>query len=93
MKLAWSSSYKRSFKRLAKTNTELKKKILATMEVLQNNPFSPQLKAHKLRGILEGTWACTVDYKTRLLFDFVKNPTTGETEILLIDIGSHEEVY
>lgn len=63
------------------------------MEVLQNDPFAPQLKTHKLKGMLEGTWACSVDYHTRLLFDFVTNLNTGETEILLIDIGSHEEVY
>jgi mRNA-degrading endonuclease YafQ of YafQ-DinJ toxin-antitoxin module len=29
----------------------------------------------------------------RIVFDFVKNQVTSETEILLINIGTHEEVY
>ncbi|WP_274381954.1 hypothetical protein [Myxacorys almedinensis] len=39
------------------------------------------------------SWACSVEYDCRIVFDFVENPETGETEILLIDIGSHDEVY
>ncbi len=38
-------------------------------------------------------WACYVDYDLRIVFDFVKNKTTDETEILLMNIGSHDEVY
>jgi hypothetical protein len=34
-----------------------------------------------------------VEYDCRIVFDFVDNPETGEEEILLIDIGSHDEVY
>ena len=63
------------------------------MELLQQDPFIPKLKTHKLKGILEGNWACTVDYDLRIVFDFVKDPITGKTEILLINIGTHEEVY
>lgn len=63
------------------------------MRLLQNDPFHNSLKTHKLKGVLDGSWACSVDYDLRIIFDFVKNPDTKETEILLIDIGSHEEVY
>jgi len=63
------------------------------MNLLQENPFNPKLKTHKLKGILEGTLACSIDYDYRIIFDFVKNQTSDETEILLINIGTHEEVY
>jgi len=89
--LNWTSSYKKSFKKI--TNPILKDKIIAAMNLLQENPFNPKLKTHKLKGILEGTWACSIDYDNRIIFDFVKNQTSDETEILLINIGTHEEVY
>lgn len=63
------------------------------MDLLQKDPFQPQLKTHKLKGILEGCWACSVEYNLRIVFDFVKNHVTDDTEILLINIGTHEEVY
>jgi len=46
---------------------------------------------HRLRGELAGFWACSVAYDCRIVFDFVgsqENPV-----LLLIDIGTHDEVY
>jgi len=34
-----------------------------------------------------------VDYQYRILFEFVRNPESGEEEILLLTIGTHDEVY
>jgi mRNA interferase YafQ len=91
--LHWSSSYKNAFKKIVKNNPQLKEKILASMELLQQDPFNIRLKTHKLKGVLEGSWACWVNYDLRIIFDLVKKGETGETEILLINIGTHEEVY
>ena len=91
--LNWSTSYKRAFKRITKTNPSSQDTIIKTMELLQVDPFSSKLKTHKLKGILEGVWSCSVDYDLRIIFDFVKNTVSNETEILLINIGTHEEVY
>ena len=38
-------------------------------------------------------WACTVDYDNRILFEFAQNAATGEEEILLVTLGTHDEVY
>jgi len=91
--LHWSSSFKRSFKKYSQSDQRTKEKIIKAMELLSIEPFSPQLKVHKLKGILEGSWACSVDYDLRIIFDFVTNSTSNTKEILLIDIGTHEEVY
>ena len=91
--LNWSSSYKNAFKKKIKIDPAIKTKIITTMELLQQDPFSPKLKTHKLKGILESNWACSVDYDVRIIFDFVKNQDTEETEILLMNIGGHDEVY
>jgi mRNA interferase YafQ len=37
--------------------------------------------------------ACSVSYDCRIIFGFEQDSETGEERILLIDIGSHDEVY
>lgn len=93
MVLNWSSSYKRAFKKTTKSTPDLKEKIIEAMNLLEQDPFHPKLKTHKLQGILEDNWACAVSYDLRIIFTFVKNSDANETEILLINLGSHEEVY
>jgi len=93
MILNWSSAYSRAFQKTTKNDPSLKDKILRAMRLIQQDPFAPALRTHKLKGDLEGNWACFIDYGLRIVFDFVKNPTMKETEILLMNIGTHEEVY
>jgi mRNA-degrading endonuclease YafQ of YafQ-DinJ toxin-antitoxin module len=68
-------------------------RIERTLKQLAEDPFHPTLHSHKLKGELAGAWACTVDYDNRVLFEFVRNPESGEEEILLLTIGTHDEVY
>jgi addiction module RelE/StbE family toxin len=91
--LVFSPLFKRAFKAAIKRRPELKSKIEDRLRVLATEPFAPMLKTHKLKGQLAGSWACTVEYDCRIVFDFVENAETEVEEILLIDIGSHDEVY
>ena len=68
--------FKKAYQKKIKTDDNLK------------NPFSKQLRTHKLTGTLKVLWAFSVDYDTRVIFSFLT-----DDEILLIDIGSHDEVY
>jgi mRNA interferase YafQ len=93
MILTTDERFKRSFKRLLKKNPQLQDKILAVLELLGNDPFTPSLKSHKLTGQLQGLWSCSVTYDCRIIFAFKKDSVTEENLIVLIDIGSHDEVY
>lgn len=93
MILITNQKFKRSFKRLVKKNTQLQDKILAILEILASDPFTPSLKTHKLTGQLDGLWACSVSYDCRIIFAFIEDTDTEESAIVLIDIGSHDEVY
>lgn len=86
-------SFKRSFKRLTKKNLQLREKILEVLNILTQDPFTPSLKSHKLTGQLSGWWSCSVSYDCRIIFGLTKNSETGEDLIVLLDIGSHDEVY
>ncbi len=55
--LVWDSSFKRAFKRLIRKNPQLKTKIFVVLELLLENPYNPTLKAHRLKGKLDGLWA------------------------------------
>lgn len=91
--LAWSSSFTRAFRRVIRRRPGLRPTIEHTLRQLAEDPFHPSLHSHKLKGPLAGAWACTVDYDNRILFEFVENPESGEEEIFLLTIGTHEEVY
>ena len=91
--LVFGSSFKRAFKRLIKRQPEIKQQIEERLALLANDPFEPLLQTHKLKGKLSGAWSCSVEYGCRIVFNFVENEDSGEEEILLIDIGTHDEVY
>lgn len=72
---------------------DLQDKIEHALELLANDPFFPLLHAHKLKGNLAGSWACTVDFEYRIVFEFVQDPESQEEMILLEAVGTHDEVY
>ncbi len=91
--LVWSSTFTRNLKRLLRRNPKLRISIEQTLQQLAEEPFHPSLRTHKLKGELSDKWACSIDYRNRILFKFVKNSDSGEEEILLLTLGSHDEVY
>jgi mRNA interferase YafQ len=91
--LIWGKTFVRAVKRTVRKNPALKQDIAETLRLLQENPFAAQLASHKLKGKLAGSWACSVGYDLRLVFDFVKSANQPEDDILLLEIGTHDEVY
>jgi addiction module RelE/StbE family toxin len=86
-----SSSFIRSAKRIVRKDFHLAKDIQATLELLSEDAFHPRLKTHKLKGNLTGSWACSVTYDLRIVFELVQHE--GQEAILLETIGTHAEVY
>ena len=63
----------------------------AVLALLTEEAFHPQLKTHKLKGKLGGSWACSAGYDLRVVFQFVQHK--GAEAILLESLGTHDEVY
>ena len=91
--LIWGNTFVRALQRTLRKYPALKNDIEETLRLLQENPFAPQLSTHKLKGKLAGSWACSVGYDIRIVFDFVKSASQPEDDILLLEIGTHDEVY
>lgn len=88
--LQWGNSFIKAFTRKTKSNVVIKSKIIDSLQLLEENPFNPKLRTHKLQGILKGLYACTVDYDLRIVFSINDE---SPLSIVLIDIGTHDEVY
>jgi mRNA interferase YafQ len=92
-RLVWESSFRKAFKRATRRAPDLSDKVFRTLQRLVENPSDPVLKTHKLSGRLSGLWACWVEYDCRIVFAFKPDPAGQEQLILLVDIGTHDEVY
>jgi len=88
VEIAFSSSFKKAFKKKIKRNKELEKLFWEKLKIFIENPFTPQLKTHKLSGELRNLWSFSLEYDLRVLFFFAE-----ENKVVLVDIGTHEEVY
>jgi len=55
--------------------------------------FAPSLMTHRLKGEFDGLRACSCGYDCRIIFSLEKNKETQKEEIVLLNIGSHDEVY
>ncbi len=88
IKVSFSSSFKRSFKKRIKGNSDLEARFWQKLARFTSDPFEQSLKTHKLSGKLQELWSFSVGYDARVLFYF-----TDEGDAVFVDIGSHDEVY
>ena len=86
-------SFKRALKRIIRKNPQLQERISEVLELLASDYLNPVLKSHKLSGQLDGLWACSVAYDCRIIYTLQQDSDTQEEMIVVIDIGSHDEVY
>ncbi len=91
--LRFSKHFAKRFKKLLRKNSHIQGKVLQVLEFLQQDPFTPSLETHKLKGELEGKYACSVAFDLRIVFVFEISLKTELAPILLLDIGTHDEVY
>ena len=81
MKIYYSSKFKREYKELSekiKLNAEEKEKVF------RNNSLDPRLNTHKLSGRLKEFWGFSINYRYRIIFEFVK-----KDEVWFHSVGDH----
>ena len=91
--LVLTPRFERAFRRLIGKNPALQPPIEAALRRLAMDANDPRLKTHHLSGQLKGLHACSVGYDCRIVFVRQKHPKTGVETLLLINLGTHEEVY
>ena len=91
--LVLAPKFKRAFRKFVQRNARLRKRIEDTLMQMQEDVFAASLGTHKLSGTLEGLRACSCGYDCRLVFSIERDPVGGGEVIVLLDIGTHDEVY
>jgi len=81
-------AFLRTAKKFFKIHPELKDRFQSIIEILRKDPKNTSLRIHPLGGRLKGLHAISLTYKYRitLIIRFT------EKAIILVDIGSHDEV-
>ena len=92
-KLVSTPRFEKAFRKFARRNLPLQQKIEDALAQLGDDAFAVSLGTHKLEGKLSGTLACSCGYDCRILFKFDRDEETEEDVILLLDVGTHDEVY
>ena len=87
--LVWTPRFTRAAKRFSKRHGEVRAKFAEVLLDLEDDPFQPHLKLHRLGGELNGIQAVSITYSYRITLTLI----VSDKEITLLDIGSHDEVY
>lgn len=79
-------SYTRAFfKRLGKYEEDFQREIFGKIEEFKKVENHKQLKVHKLHGKFSKCFSFSVDFRTRIVFEYI-----SKDEVVLLSIGDHD---
>ena len=87
--LLTTGHFDRRVVKFTRAHPELKKPLAKVLKNLEADPFMLSLRLHPLSGELEGLHAVSLTYVYRITLKL----RITKKEIILLDIGSHDEVY
>ncbi len=87
--IRFSEGYEKRAIKFFKKHKDLFDRYRKTIELLQLNPQHPSLRIHKLHGKLNQYASVSINMQYRVIVDFI----IVDKVIILIDIGSHDDVY
>ena len=87
--LVWSPAFVRSAEKFLRRHPDLRSKFAEVLRDLERDPFQPHLKYHHLGGTLKGIQAVSITVSHRITLTVV----IVRQEVVLLDVGSHDEVY
>ena len=83
MEITYTASFIRLLKSLPKA---LREEVREKINLFRDPKNHQQLKVHKLKGRLKGRYSFSVNYKTRIVFNYSDNT---HKEVRLDAIGDH----
>ena len=88
-KLVFPESYVRKARKFLKNHPEIRGQYRKTLELLELDPYHPSLRLHSLKGNLSGLSSVSINISYRIVLELL----IEGNEILLINIGKHDQVY
>lgn len=87
--LIFTEAYDKIEKRFLKRHPDLLDRYHKTLALLEQDPFHPSLRLHSLERRLAGLHAVSITLQCRITLEL----ELREREIILVNVGSHGEVY
>lgn len=88
MKIIWNSNFESKLQKYIKKHPEIAELIKEKLKLFQIDPFDPGLRNHKLSGKLKDLKAIVIGYDCRIIYYLLETD-----KALLVNIGTHDEVY
>lgn len=88
-KLLISDEYKKKLKKFFKKHPDMLDRYAKCIFILEQDPYHPSLRLHKLKGKLSDFYSISVNMEYRVIIDFI----IKDDEIIPVDIGTHDDVY
>ena len=87
--LVATQHFERRARKFLRKHPDLRRMLRDILDQLSQDPFEPCLKLHALAGSLAGLQAVSLthSYRITLILEIT------EQEIVLLDLGTHDEVY
>ena len=88
-KLVYTESYIKKASRFVKKHPDLLRQYEKTLKLLEIDPAHPSLRLHSLKGKLKDLYSVSINISYRITLEFF----IAQNEIILVNVGHHEEVY
>lgn len=88
-RLIYPESYIRKARKFLKKHPEIRNQYQKTLELLEINPQHPSLRLHGLSGRLGGLHSVSINMSYRIVLEMV----IQDSDIILVDVGNHDQVY
>ena len=88
-RLLYPETYLKKAAKFIKKHPELRSQYQKTLELLELNPYHPSLRLHILQGRLSGLASVFINIGYRIVLEFI----ITDKEIVLVDVGNHDQVY
>lgn len=87
--LVWTDTFERTARKFVRRHPELTGLFEDVLLQLERNPHAPKLRLHALKGKHLGKHAVSLTYSYRIVLVL----HLKENEIVLLDIGPHDDAY
>ena len=88
-RLIYPVSYIKRAKKFLRKHPEIHKQYRKTLELLELNPNHPSLRLHALEGRLKGLSSVSINISYRIVLEL----EIKDEEIILINVGKHDQIY
>ena len=88
-RVIYAKSYLKRAAKFAKRHPDLLAQYEKALKLLELNPFHPSLRLHRLSGSLSDLHSISINISYRITLEFL----IEDGKIILVNVGSHDEIY